>query len=372
LYGPYQLISNKRKINLSAAALITLMLFPVSQAFALTDSEITSAVRKKSGQWMASELKAQKLTETKHYEEAVKIFTEVMAERKALALDLQTEQLAMAEIYEKWQKPAQAETMYKQAIADREQTAGDESQTLVYSLQSYSDFLNRQKNGAAAAAQKKRIIYINSQATKPPKELITLLKSAHPAIEKAASAVKIGQLYLKRDEERRALHCFNKAIGLDPKNSDAYEGRGEVFNRIEKESLARLDFDKAIALNPKNSQALFHRALQLRVKNNEKAALADFNQALAAAPNDTEIMGYCAKLHQDLHHYDLAIKDYSHVLELDKNAEWARCQRGLCYQDMKQFDKALADFSELAQKYPDDSNYADLKTKAEKATKSHK
>jgi tetratricopeptide (TPR) repeat protein len=372
LNGPYQLISNKRKINLSAAALITLTLFPVSQTFALTDSEITSAVRKKSGPWMVSELKGRKLTETKHYEEAAKIFTEVMAERKALALDLQTEQLALAEIYEKWQKPAQAEAMYKQAIADREQTAGDESQTLVYCLQSYSDFLSRQKNVAAAAVQKKRIIYINSQATKPPKELTALLKSDTPALEKAASAVKIGQLYLKRDEERRAMHCFNKAIALDPKNSDAYEGRGEVFNRIEKESMARLDFDKAIALNPKNAQALFHRALHLRVKNNENAALADFNQALAAAPNDTEILGYRAKLQQDLHHNELAIKDYSHVLELDKNAEWARCQRGLCYQDMKQFDKALADFAELAQKYPDDSNYSELKTKAELKAKAEK
>lgn len=373
--GPYQLISNKRKINLSTAALLTLMLFPVSQASALTDSEITSAVRKKSGPWMASEVKGRKLTETKHYEEAAKIFTEVMAERKTLALDLQTEQLALAEIYEKWQKPAQAEAMYKQAIADREQTSGDESQTLVYALQSYSDFLTRQKKSAAASVQKKRIIYINSQATKAPKELTALLKSGQPAIETAASAVKIGQLYLKRDEERRALHCFNKAIALDPKNSDAYEGRGEVFNRIEKESLARIDFDKAITLNPKNTQALFHRALQLRVKNNEKAALADFNQALAAAPNDTEILGYRAKLQQDLHHNELAIKDYSRVLELDKNAEWARCQRGLCYQDMKQFDNALADFAELAQKYPDDSNYLELKAKAEKAqqaTRSHK
>jgi tetratricopeptide (TPR) repeat protein len=95
--------------------------------------------------------------------------------------------------------------------------------------------------------------------------------------------------------------------------------------------------------------------------------LSDFNQALAVSPDDTEILGYRAKLQQDLHHNDLAIKDYSRVLELDKYAEWARCQRGLCYQDMKQFDKALADFSELAQKYPNDSNYAELKTKAEKA-----
>lgn len=92
----------------------------------------------------------------------------------------------------------------------------------------------------------------------------------------------------------------------------------------------------------------------------------------AAAPNDTEIRGYRAKLQQDLHHYDWAVKDYSHVLDLDKNAEWARCQRGLCYQDMKQFDKALADFSELAQKYPDDSNYSELKTKAELKAKAEK
>lgn len=338
-----------------------------------TPSEVTSAVRKKSGPWMASELKARKLTESKHFEEAAAIFSGVLAERKELGLDLQTEQLALAEVYEKWQKPAQAEAEFKQAIAGRELRAGDESPTLIYSLQAYSDFLTRQKKPAEAAVQKKRIIYINAQATKPPKELTALLSSAKTsgksASETAASAVKIGQLYLSRDEERRALICFNKAIVLDPKNSDAYEGRGEIFNRLEKENLARLDFDKAIALNPKNTQALFHRALQLRVKNNEKAALADFNQAVAAAPTDTDILGYRAKLHQDLHHDDLAVKDYSHVLELDPHAEWARCQRGLTYQDMKHYDKAIADFAVLSQKYPDDSNYKELKSKAEKAAK---
>jgi tetratricopeptide (TPR) repeat protein len=90
---------------------------------------------------------------------------------------------------------------------------------------------------------------------------------------------------------------------------------------------------------------------------------------VAAAPNDKDILGYRAKLHQDLHQNDLAVKDYTQVLELDPHAEWARCQRGLCYQDMKQFDKAIADFSNLAQKYPDDSNYSELKLKAEKAAK---
>jgi Tfp pilus assembly protein PilF len=185
---------------------------------------------------MASELQGRKLTETKHYEEAAAIFSGVLAERKALGLDLQTEQLALAEIYEKWQKPAQAEAMYKEAIAGREQSAGDESPTLVYSLQSYSDFLSRQKKGPEAAMQKKRIIYINSQVTKAPKELTTLLKSAKTASpsKTAATAVEIGQLYLKRDEERRALLCFNKAIVLDPKNSDAYEGRGRSVQSLRK------------------------------------------------------------------------------------------------------------------------------------------
>ncbi|CAN5373880.1 hypothetical protein BH11CYA1_BH11CYA1_42600 [soil metagenome] len=342
---------------------------PITPSTTKTASEISSAVRKKSGPWMVSEQKARKLAETKHFEEAAALFSSVLAERKELGLDLQTQQMALAELYEKWNKPTQAEAMYKDAINGREQSSGDESPTLVYSLQSYGDFLTRQKKTAQAAAQKKRIIYINSQANKAPKELIALVASAKPASEKAAAAVTIGQLYLNRDEESRALICFNKAIALDPKNSDAFEGRGEVFNRQEKEGQARLDFDKAIVLNPKNSQALFHRALQLRVKNNEKAALNDFNQAVAAAPSDTDILGYRAKLHQDLHHNDLAIKDYSRVLELDPHAEWARCQRGLTYQDMKQFDKAIADFSDLAQKYPDDSNYKELKSKAESAAK---
>ncbi len=329
------------KLLLSVTLLASMFCTPAVALTPRESSEISNKVRNLSGKWMAEEEKARKHVAGRRYGMAAVIYQEVLSERKALGLDLQTEQLALADILEKQHQIDAADGMFKQAIAGRELSEGDENFTLIYTLQAYSDFLSRNKKPAEAAKIKKRIAYIHSQASKAPKELIALLKSA-PARsssqyaawskEAAVKATQIGQLYLKRDQEPRALIAFQKAIALDPKNSDAYEGRGEVNKRSDQLTKAGLDFDKAIKLNPNNAQARVNRALSLRVNKNDKAALTDLNAAVAAAPQDVEILGYRAKLYQDTRRYDLAIKDYSHALELNPAAEWARCQRDLCSQ----------------------------------------
>lgn len=365
--------------SLLTALLLTTLV--TTDGLALSRDEVSMQTRKKSGQWMAIEEKARLLGKQKQYDAALKLFNQVLDERRALELDLQTERLAIAEIYEKSNKFDLANASYKDAIREREALCGDENPTLTYTLESYAAFLKRNKKLTEAQAVQKRIAYIASQENKAPKELSGLLKSepakgtpAHKdwAKKTAAEVCEIGQRYLKRDQEKRALIAFNKAIELDPTNSNAYSGRGEVYNRAEDDLRARKDFDKAIALNPANDQALFHRALQLRTARKEEAALADFNKAVAAAPKDCDILGYRAKLHQDQKRYKDAIADYSHVLELSPHAEWARCQRGLCYLDMKDFDKALVDFNQLATTYPDDSNYQELKARTVRESKKGK
>jgi len=336
-------------------------------------SEIASAVRVNSGKWMVADTKARALTAARKYDQAAAIYQDILKQSQALGLDLQGERLALADIFEKQRKTDLAESYYKQAISGREVSEGDENPTIAFALQSYADFLSRNKRPSEATKIKQRIAFINNQVNKAPKELTALLKEAPPttaatysAWAKVAStkAVEIGQLYLRRDQEPRAALAFQKAIDLDGTNSDAFEGRGEIRNRLDQQSKASLDFDKAIKLNPKNAQALFNRALNLRAKNKEKAALADFNAAVAAAPGDTEILGYRAKLYQDTKQTALAIADYSHLLELAPASEYARSQRALCYMDGRKFDLALGEFSQLAAKYPDDSTYTELKKKA--------
>jgi len=367
-----------KKASFLSLSLLVLLTCPALALTPQETSEISNKVRTSSGRWMAEEAKARKHATGKRYGQAAIIYQEILKERTALGLDLQTEQLALADILEKQHQIDAAETIYKQAIAGREASEGDENLTLVYSLQAYSDFLARNKNTAAAATIKKRIAFINNQVGKAPKELTTLLKSAPAktsaqyktwAKESAVKAAQIGQLYLKRDQEPRAFIAFQKAIDLDATISDGYEGRGEVYKRSDQLTKAGLDFDKAIKLNPTNAQARLNRALSLRVKKNEKAALSDLNAAVAAAPEDLDILGYRAKLYQDTARPELAIKDYSHALKLNPAAEWARCQRGLCYMDAKNFDQAVSDFSALASKFPGDSNYLELKNKALKGIK---
>ena len=350
------------RILKSTALTLALLLLVAPMQAAPADHTLDKQVRQKSADWMKAELKARQLTDAKNYKAAIAIYKDVLEQRSRLGLDLMTEGMALAELYEKAGDYKQADAMFKDTIAQREKSSGDESDTLTYPLQQYAQFLKRRGNKEAAAIEK-RIAFIAAQQNKAPRELLALSKNPGEPAEDARKAVSIGRLYLERDQYARAMIAFNQAIKLNSKEASAWEGRGEAQNNLGNEDKARSDLDRAIALDAKNTRALFQRALYYAARENIKAALADLDQALRVSPDDTEMLSQKAKLLQDTSHQGQAAALYSKVLALDPDCESARCQRGLCYLDLKDA-RAAADFAYLAEQYPDDSNYKELQTRA--------
>ena len=61
-------------------------------------------------------------------------------------------------------------------------------------------------------------------------------------------------------KKEAALHDFNTAIKLNPKEDSAYYWKGLVLAKIGKNGAARDNLNKAIALNNKNDQYYYTRA----------------------------------------------------------------------------------------------------------------
>ena len=75
---------------------------------------------------------------------------------------------------------------------------------------------------------------------------------------------------LKKSNE--AIQAFDKAIKINPQNSDAWDGKGLAFETLNKPEEAINAYNKAIEINPQDSIALkYKRALS----NTEQPAYQD-------------------------------------------------------------------------------------------------
>jgi tetratricopeptide (TPR) repeat protein len=261
------------------------------------EDERAQTIQKKSAEWMQTMRDAEQLVAEKKYAQAIAKYQQIRDERVALGLDLLTENLALADLYEKTNDARKAEELIVATIKMREDQAGDESITVAFPVKAYAEFLARQGRKDEAAKQTERVAFIEKQQNQPPKELVALSARtdlAKPAM--AVEAINIGDLYSKRDMQGRALMAYEKAVEWDPKSADAYAARGEAHGFLGKDVQAKKDYDKAIALDPKNVRARYNRALYFESNNKDQQALEDVEAAIKAAPDNKEIAEYKERL----------------------------------------------------------------------------
>jgi tetratricopeptide (TPR) repeat protein len=58
-----------------------------------------------------------------------------------------------------------------------------------------------------------------------------------------------------------AISCFDKAIEIDPKNTEAWNNEGQALSRLAKYDEAISCFDKAIEIDPNFADAWYNKSL---------------------------------------------------------------------------------------------------------------
>jgi tetratricopeptide (TPR) repeat protein len=143
--------------------------------------------------------------------------------------------------------------MYREAIPDLERAL----QLLRASKDAIRDATTRLRKARHAVGAE-------SQATEEPRTSpIQLSATASPAVQKPSLRIeelmKAGRHKNARGEYQLAIDAFSEVIRLNPKNADAYFGRGDAYYgiafRTNDYRAAMADFREALRLNPDHEDA---------------------------------------------------------------------------------------------------------------------
>ena len=88
------------------------------------------------------------------------------------------------------------------------------------------------------------------------------------------------------NEPQKAIEYLNKAIKLQPNNSETYNMRGNIYFNLGQNQFALDDFSKAIHLNPNNADTYNNRGSVYDKLGQYQHEIEDFNDAIRLNPND--------------------------------------------------------------------------------------
>lgn len=157
----------------------------------------------------------------------------------------------------------------------------------------------------------------------------------------------------RRSELQLALADAAQAVSLDPKNSEAYYGLGEiqVDKRCWAEAIAA--FDKCLELLPEDSEAMYWRAVAFDELGDTAKALETLGEAIAADADSHEAYYMRSQILVSGGGLEEALADISKAIALDPGAAEYFLQRGKVFSYMSEkpggaarLAEAIEDFSE--------------------------
>jgi tetratricopeptide (TPR) repeat protein len=151
----------------------------------------------------------------------------------------------------------------------------------------------------------------------------------------------LGACYGLKGDENTAIEWFNKALAINPKDSDTMCQRGVSLSEKGDEDAAIQWFDKALAINPQDYRAMRNLGITLSNKGDLDAAIEWFDKALAINPRDHHAMrnrGISLSKKRD---EDAAIEWFDKVLAINPKDSDAMRQRGVSLAKKGDLDAAI-------------------------------
>ncbi len=132
-------------------------------------------------------------------------------------------------------------------------------------------------------------------------------------------------VYLEKDETEKALKDYNRYLGLlhpfDTKGnmlnlslSDAFSHRGSIYSKMDQYEKALADFQKAIELDPFNSDIYFKRALTYMQLHEYDKAVRDFNLCHQTDPDNADVINNRGVCYLRSGNFQSALDDFNKAI----------------------------------------------------------
>jgi tetratricopeptide (TPR) repeat protein len=146
-------------------------------------------------------------------------------------------------------------------------------------------------------------------------------------------------------ENTQAIEAFERALSLDPNNSQAQAGLATVLTGSDEELLRQIE--ETIADSSANSQTYKQRGFFRMNNQDEEGALTDFSKAIEADPEDPENYYYRGVIFSRMKKWQEAEADFSRALGIDPQNPDLILARGQARYRAAELKGALEDFTTL-------------------------
>lgn len=163
-----------------------------------------------------------------------------------------------------------------------------------------------------------------------------------------------GNAFYDKNDKNKAFDDYSKAVALDPDNHRALTNRGSIQHDRKKYQEALKDFTTALKGKPKHYEGYIARAKTYEALGKKQEALADYNASIAAKPSYNAYYGRALfyKQNGDL---NKALVDYTKAIEMNPAYHIGYTNRGNVYFSMEKYDLAIKDYNKVLRLKSDES-----------------
>jgi tetratricopeptide (TPR) repeat protein len=120
-----------------------------------------------------------------------------------------------------------------------------------------------------------------------------------------------------------------KTLAAGVITDDQLLSRAKAFNDLRRYEEALQDLNRALELDPNNTQALGLRGNTYLTMKRYEQALRDLNRALQLDPNNAQTLGLRGDTYRKMKRYEQALQDFTRGLQLDPNNTTVLARRKL-------------------------------------------
>ena len=161
----------------------------------------------------------------------------------------------------------------------------------------------------------------------------------------------------KLGKHEEAIADLNRAIELNPDDSQTWLIRGGAKGNLGRHEEAIADLDRAIELNSDDPSAWRSRGISNGRLGRYEEAIADLDRAIELNPNDSDARIDRGSANSNLGRYEEAIADLDRATELNSDDPDAWNVKALTMSIRSDFDKATADIDKAMELSPEKVAY---------------
>ncbi|SMN11914.1 TPR domain protein, putative component of TonB system [uncultured Candidatus Thioglobus sp.] len=138
-----------------------------------------------------------------------------------------------------------------------------------------------------------------------------------------------------------------RIIALDPNDANAFNNRGNAYDKLGEHQKAIEDFDKATKIKIDYASAFNNRGIVYSELGKYQKAIEDFDKAIEFKPDYASAFNNRGIVYSELGKYQKAIEDFDKAIEFKENYADALNNRGITYRELggeENEEQAIKDF----------------------------